>query len=96
MAGIFLTLFRPYEELFYYQRDGAIDEWAWESATAPIRQVMSTPGFRDWWQIRGEWFSPDFQAYINRLVAMSLPDRPNLLDDYKTLSAPGPTQSDIL
>ena len=59
-----MSMFRPYEEIFHYHREGLVDEWLWESTSAPCVAVMGTPGFDDWWKARSDWFSADFKEHV--------------------------------
>ena len=69
-SALVLTLFRPYEELFHYRRDGQVDDWTWESVSSVCSTVMGTPGFRDWWKLRQGWFSSEFRSHVEE----ALPD----------------------
>ena len=72
-SALLLSIFRPYEELFYYRRDSVVDDWTWESIGSQCHALMGTPGFRDWWAKRGPWFSTAFQEHIE-ITLKSLPD----------------------
>jgi hypothetical protein len=63
-SAFLLSIFRPYEEIFYYRKDGLVDDWTWESIRAQCHALMGTPGFREWWEMRGSWFSAAFQDHI--------------------------------
>lgn len=67
-SAFLLSMMRPYEEIFYYRRDGLVDDWMWESISAQTHSLMGTPGFRDWWAKRGTWFSPEFQKHIQGIL----------------------------
>ena len=72
-SAFMLSIFRPYEELFYYRRDGIVDDWTWESLGSQCHALMGTPGFSDWWSKRGSWFSSAFQEHIQETLE-ALPD----------------------
>ena len=72
-SAFLLSLFRPYEEIFYYRRDGLVDDWTWESISSQCHALMGTPGFMDWWAKRGTWFSTEFQEHIQKILE-TLPD----------------------
>jgi hypothetical protein len=67
-SAFLLSVFRPYEEMFYYRRDGLVDDWTWESISCQCHALMGTPGFRDWWAKRGNWFSTKFQEHIQKTL----------------------------
>ncbi len=63
-SAFLMSMFRPYEEIFHYHREGLVDEWLWESTSAPCVAVMGTPGFDDWWKARSDWFSGEFREHV--------------------------------
>ena len=63
-SALMLCLFRPYEEIFHYWRDGRVDDWMWESISQQCEDLMVTPGFAEWWERRGAWFSTSFQEHV--------------------------------
>jgi hypothetical protein len=67
-SATMLSMMRPYEEIFYYRRDGLVDDWTWESIRQQCHSLMGTPGFADWWEMRGSWFSSDFQVHIQEVL----------------------------
>jgi len=72
-SALLLSIFRPYEENYYYRQDGLLDDWTWDSIGAQCHALMGTPGFADWWKKRANWFSPAFQAHIESILN-DLPD----------------------
>ncbi len=48
----------------HYRLGGLVDDWTWQSISHFCHALMSTPGFTDWWAIRGDWFSDDFRDHI--------------------------------
>jgi hypothetical protein len=81
-SSLLLLMMRPYEELFYYRRDGVVDEWAWAAAIGPVHQLMSTPGFVEWWRVRSSWPSPDFQGHIAGVIKAP-PANDDLSEQYR-------------
>jgi hypothetical protein len=79
-SSMLLQAFWAYEEVLHYRRAGVIEDWAWAHAKAPIEHFMRTPGFQEWWQLRGNWFGEEFQAFIGD----SMPETTGaLVDDFK-------------
>ena len=72
-SAFLLSIFRPYEEIFYDRHDGLVDDWTWESIGPQCDALMGTAGFRDWWANRGTWFSTGFQEHIQQNLE-TLPD----------------------
>lgn len=42
-------------------------QW-WESIGSQCHALMGTPGFGQWWEMRGSWFSPSFQEHIEETL----------------------------
>jgi hypothetical protein len=80
-----LGFFRTYEELFQYHRQGSIDDWAWSGVGAGFRDIMATPGFREWWGLRQGWFSSEFAAFI--CGVLPAPEG-RVLEDYAPRESP--------
>ena len=72
-SAFLLSIFRPYEEIFYYRQDGLMDDWTWESIGSQCHALMGTTGFVEWWEKRGGWFSEPFQIHI-RSILKDLPE----------------------
>jgi hypothetical protein len=75
-GGMLLVLMRSAEELFYYHRDGRVDEWAYRSLAAPLLEIATSPGFQEWWQHRGHWFGPEFRADLEQQLARRATGKP--------------------
>ena len=75
------TITRSYEELYYYRRAGAIDDWVWLGISRMMSDILSNPGAVEWWQVRSDWFSDDFREMVDASTA-DTPQR--LATDYAT------------
>lgn len=64
-SSMMLQAFWAYEEVLHYRQVGLIEDWAWTHSKAPVEHFMRTPGFQQWWRLRKDWFSRDFQAHID-------------------------------
>jgi hypothetical protein len=79
-SSMLLQAFWAYEEVLHYHRSGDIEAWTWTHAKAPVEHFMRTPGFQQWWQLRKDWFSPEFQAHVGD----RMPEATGaLVDDFK-------------
>ncbi len=67
-SSVFFTLVRPYEELFYYRRADAVNEWVWESVELLVLPALTTPGALEWWAKRQSWFTSAFQAHVTEVL----------------------------
>ena len=68
-SAFMLSIFRPYEEIYYYRNSGLVDDWTWESISSQCHALMGTPGFVEWWELRSDWFSTTFQNHISDILS---------------------------
>jgi hypothetical protein len=57
-----------WEDSFFQQRSGAMDEASFASDVAVLKVFASTPAFRAIWPVMREWIGADFRAYVERTV----------------------------
>jgi hypothetical protein len=79
-SAFLLSVFRPYEEIFHYRENGVVDDWTWESISSQCHALMGTPGFAEWWNLRGDWFSRSFRDHITNTLA-TIPEYRRLTDE---------------
>jgi hypothetical protein len=75
---LWFHIFRAAEQLHYYSLEGMIEPQIWRGFQRQLNEVSRLPGVREYWNIRRDWFSDDFQAFIDDLVADGAPVEPEL------------------
>ena len=75
------TFCRSYEELYYYNKSGAVDEWVWHSIHSMMSDLLANPGAKEWWAVRAGWFTPEFNRLITPIIEGQTAD---LESDYGT------------
>lgn len=75
MAFIVLihAYFRHYENIFTQARRGYIDRQIWTSWSEHMKLVLTYPGVRRWWKLRGRGFAPAFQEVVAASLGASAP-----------------------
>ena len=68
-------LFYIYQEMYYQQLEGHLDQRVWGMTEAPIRELIGYPGIQAWWRQRSHWFSEEFLNHINQLQQTAKPAR---------------------
>ncbi len=68
-SAFLLSIFRPYEEIFHYRKNGMVDDWTWGSISSQCHALMDMPGFAEWWGLRDDWFSRAFRDHITDTLA---------------------------
>lgn len=66
-STMILSVFRTYEELHFYRKDGV--DWDWSGFDEQIEDILATPGVKEWWERRGRWFSASFREAISSRMA---------------------------
>ena len=67
--GIMHDYFRTLENVYYQQIDGALDPRLWDGLYRSISFLMTLHGIRHYWNQRQDWYSSDFQSFIDRVMA---------------------------
>ncbi len=53
-----------WEERFYALKDTDLPGWAATASEVGQREIVSLPGFRRWYQVRGHYLSPAYRASL--------------------------------
>ena len=61
---LFFSTFKLFENVWFQQRQGALDPKQWIGWDAYIRMYYHRPGVKDWWRMRRAAFAPDFRDYV--------------------------------
>ncbi len=68
LHGAFLN----FQNSFYLEAENTLDHTIRDSMTAVLAGVKNQPGFRRYWQQRRPIFYPEFQAYIDSIIASDM------------------------
>jgi len=61
-------LFRAWEAVFQYSRDGGLHRWGAEGFTTTMSDILGFPGAQAYWLDRKHWFSPAFRNEVDGLL----------------------------
>ncbi len=61
------TVFRSYENLFYQRGQGALQADLWEGYHNMLVVHLKSAGLAEWWEIQHDFFSVEFQHYVDEL-----------------------------
>jgi hypothetical protein len=59
---------RILSEQFYQWKEGALDKQIWEGMKGPIEGIVQHSGFREYWKLRHQHYSDNFQAYVEESI----------------------------
>ncbi len=79
-SALLLSIFRPYEEIFHYWKEGRVEDWTWESISTQCQSLMGAPGFKQWWERRNSWFSTAFRDHVAATLA-EIPEYQRFVDE---------------
>lgn len=68
-GALLMQLTTLFERVHHLALDGEVDEYLTESNAATRRDIVSSPGYRAWFETRKHWFSPEFCAVVEREMA---------------------------
>jgi len=72
---------RVVEEIFFLERDGAVEPQIWAAIASQQQEVAQLPGFQQWFSVRRHWLSPDYQAFVIGLIENQGEAAPFRFDD---------------
>jgi hypothetical protein len=64
ISQLFFQCFRYFENMFYQQRKGYLDEEVWTGWKRLMLTYYSRPGFQTWWQHRRDVYSEPFAIFL--------------------------------
>ena len=62
-------LLRAGEQLHFYSLEGMVDQRIWRGFERQLDEIVRLPGVQQYWAVRGDWYSDEFQAFINGLMS---------------------------
>jgi hypothetical protein len=64
ISQLFFQCFRYFENMFYQQKKGYLDEEVWIGWKRLMLTYYSRPGFQTWWEHRRDVFSEPFAIFL--------------------------------
>jgi len=69
-----MHLFKLFEELYLLHLDGSFERDMWMYYEAAVADIVSHPGFQEWWLTRRHWLNPDYVRLVEaRMQKASAP-----------------------
>jgi len=60
---------RNLEGMYFHRRDGILGDASWAEMERILGDVLANPGTREWWVTRRHWYTDEFAAMVDRIVA---------------------------
>lgn len=83
----FHALFLNFQNSFYLVEEGTLDHEIRDSLTAVIAGVKDQPGFHRYWEQRRDIFFPEFQTYVDEILASEQVNSKGLYRDIVPMEA---------
>jgi len=61
-------LLRAAEQLHYYSLEGMVEQRIWRGFQRQLDEVVRYPGVQQYWQLRRDWYSDEFQEFVDQLL----------------------------
>jgi hypothetical protein len=74
-------LLRAAEQLHYYSLEGMVDARIWRGFQRQLDEVIRYPGVKEYWQLRRDWYSDEFQNFIDSIYSNKPVVEPVVLSD---------------
>ena len=65
---LMFQIFRSAEQLHYYSLEGMVEPRIWRGFERQVTEVASLPGVQEWWTVRRDWFSDEFQKFLDATI----------------------------
>ena len=82
----FVMLFQIYrsgEQLHYYSVEGMVEPRIWRGFERQLNEISQLPGVQQWWDLRQDWFSDEFQNYIGGSIESGTAVTPQTYPDHQ-------------
>jgi hypothetical protein len=76
VGAYLIALMRHREDLYFQHLDGAVKPSIWQGFDRATRIAMQRPGWQQWFELRRDWFSDEFQAYIDSVMGPPMENPP--------------------
>lgn len=76
VGAYLIALMRHREDLYFQYLDGAVKPSIWQGFDRATRISMQRPGWQQWFEFRRDWFSDEFQTYIDGLMGPPMENPP--------------------
>ena len=60
---------RNLEGMYFHPQDGILGDSSWAEMERILSDVLAHPGTRQWWETRRHWYTEEFAAMVDRIVA---------------------------
>jgi hypothetical protein len=60
---------RNLEGMYFHRKDGILGDSLWAEMERILCDVLANLGTREWWATRRHWYTDDFAAMVDRIVA---------------------------
>ena len=66
---LWVHVLRAGEQLHYYSLEGMVDTRIWLGYERQLDEIFRYPGVQQYWQVRRDWYSDEFQGFVDQMIA---------------------------
>lgn len=60
---------RNLEGMYFHRQDGILGDSSWAEMERILSDVLAHPGTRQWWETRRHWYTDEFAAMVDQIMA---------------------------
>ena len=60
---------RNLEGMYFHRQDGMLGDSLWAEMERILSDVLANPGTRQWWETRRHWYTAEFAAMVDQILA---------------------------
>ncbi len=60
---------RNLEGMYFHRQDGMLGDSLWAEMERILSDVLANPGTRQWWETRRHWYTDEFAAMVDQIMA---------------------------
>ena len=73
---LWFHILRAGEQLHYYSLEGMVDTRIWRGYERQLDEIFRLPGVQQYWQVRKDWYSDEFQNFVDQMIAKAPASEP--------------------
>jgi len=83
---IMFQIYRSAEQLHYYSLEGMLEPRIWRGFERQLEEITQLPGVQEWWSARHNWFSDEFQSYVDGSMSSGTSVEPQTYQDHACIA----------
>jgi len=73
---LWFHVLRAGEQLHCYSLEGMVDSRIWRGYERQLDEIFRYPGVQQYWEVRKDWYSDEFQSFVDQMIARAPASEP--------------------